>query len=186
MTRAVKVQKNATDRSWTIESPGGDKLDIGSDFSKNGPDITMTFDATQFLLSGLDYGKLPKEYTYDWNRKTLTISFDLGSNALPPGSDGSVTDTFKGIVSVYRKNIGYAAELDLFGILLGNGNSFDWAKDMSSNDKDMVFILNPEPLIKAGLDPYRPEGWVFTKVTAKGKNGGEIKIDKLIKAYNLR
>jgi len=32
------------------------------------------------------------------------------------------------------------------------------------NDKDIVFVLNPEPLIAAGVDPKAVDGWVFARV----------------------
>jgi hypothetical protein len=68
---------------------------------------------------------------------------------------------------------------------LGNGNLFEWAKDMSVNDKDIVFVLNPEPFIAAGVDPSRIEGWVFAKVTVDDPNGRPVQVDKFLKPFNL-
>jgi hypothetical protein len=62
---------------------------------------------------------------------------------------------------------------------------FEWAKDMSTNDKDIVFVLNPEPFIKAGVDPNKIEGWAFAKVTVDDANGKPIEVDKILKPFNI-
>ena len=62
---------------------------------------------------------------------------------------------------------------------------FEWAKDMGSNDKDIVFVLNPEPFIEAGADPEAIEGWIFGKVKVMDAKGRMIEADKLLKPYNL-
>ena len=61
--------------------------------------------------------------------------------------------------------------MDHFGVKLGGGNMFEWAKDLEINvttkqaqDKDIVFVLSPEPLIAAGVDPQKVEGWLYSPV----------------------
>jgi hypothetical protein len=49
----------------------------------------------------------------------------------------------------------------------------------------MVFVLNPEPFLKAGADPNRIEGWTFTKVTVDDENGRPIEVDKILKPFDL-
>jgi hypothetical protein len=88
-------------------------------------------------------------------------------------------------VEKYRPMIGYHAPLDHYGIGLGEGNMFEWAKDMAKNDKDLVFVLNPEPLIQAGVDPAKIEGWVFARVPVKDPSGKSIEVDKFLKPYDL-
>ena len=86
-----------------------------------------------------------------------------------------------------RDRIGYHEELDHYGIALGGGNMFEWAKDLAKNDKDLVFVLNPEPFVKAGLDPSKlAGGWAYGKVTVKDDKGKLMKLDKLLKPYNLK
>ena len=63
---------------------------------------------------------------------------------------------------------------------------FEWAKDMASNDKDIVFVLNPEPFIAAGVDPSKIDGWIFAKVETKDESGKTVFVDKLLKAFNLK
>jgi hypothetical protein len=52
---------------------------------------------------------------------------------------------------------------------------FEWAKDMTTNDKDIVFVL----------DPARITGWAFAKVTVDDENGKPVQVDKILKPFNL-
>jgi len=61
---------------------------------------------------------------------------------------------------------------------------FEWAKDLSTNDKDIVFVLNPEPFLAAGVDPNDVEGWVFAKVPVD-VDGKPAEVDKLLKPFDL-
>jgi hypothetical protein len=56
---------------------------------------------------------------------------------------------------------------------------------MSTNDKDIVFVLNPEPFIKAGVNPNNIKGWAFAKVTVDDANGKPIVVDKILKPFDL-
>jgi hypothetical protein len=56
---------------------------------------------------------------------------------------------------------------------------------MSTNDKDIVFVLNPEPFIAAGVDPSKIDGWAFAKVTVDDANGKPVEVDKILKPFNL-
>ncbi len=58
-------------------------------------------------------------------------------------------------MNLSRGSISYHMALDHYGVALGGGNMFEWAKDLGANDKDIVFVLDPEPLIAAGVDPQR-------------------------------
>jgi hypothetical protein len=90
------------------------------------------------------------------------------------------------MVHLKRGSIGYHGALDHYGVNLGNGNLFEWAKDLDKNDKDMVFVLNPEPFIRAGVNPNQVAGWVFAKVPVDDENGRPVEVDKLLKPFDLR
>jgi hypothetical protein len=62
---------------------------------------------------------------------------------------------------------------------------FEWAKNLATNDKDIVFVLALEPFIAAGTDPAKIEGWAFTKVTVDDVNGKPVLVDKILKPFNL-
>ncbi len=177
---------DATANRWVLASPGGERFGWSSDFSGIGPDFVVALDATPYLAAGLDPAKLPSgRYSFDAQTRVLSLSFEVGSAKFSYPGDRTPLSTFQKIVETQRPIIGYHAPLDHYGIALGDGNMFEWAKDMGKNDKDMVFVLNPAPLIAAGVDPARITGWVFAKVPVKDQSGKSVEVDKFLKPYDL-
>lgn len=176
---ATDEQYNA----WALTSPAGDRFLFGKDFSGD-MDTMIEVDATPFINAGLDTSKLPMNvYMYDQATNRLMINGEIGSNKL--GDASSALDTFKQIVKNNRTSIGYHEKLDHYGIAMGNGNMFEWAKDMSTNDKDMVFVLNPQPFIDAGVDTAKLTDWVFAKVEVMDANNKTIQVDKFLRPFEL-
>jgi hypothetical protein len=172
---------------WVLTSPGGEKFEWSADFAAGSPNFRMSLDASPYLAAGLDPSKLPSDrYGYDAAAKVLTLSFDVGKDSFRYGGSPTAIDTFKKIVATHRPIIGYHAALDHYGIALGDGNMFEWAKDMGKNDKDMVFVLNPEPLRAAGVDPAKVTPWLFAKIPVKDASGKIVDVDKFVKPYNLK
>ncbi len=96
------------------------------------------------------------------------------------------------IVDNRRDNIVYHSFLDHYGVQLDEGNMFERAKDMKGNgynhtnqDKDIVFVLNPEPCIRAGVDPAMAGGWGCARVSVE--TGGTIGyVWKCLKAFDVK
>ena len=185
------------DYAWSLASPAGDQLLLSSDFSRNNaagvadldkPDAEFVFDAAPFLAAGLDIAKLPAAdgIKYEIEDGMFMMHFELGADKFSPDAKKSLESTFSELVKFQRTRIGYHEKLDHYGIKLGNGNMFEWAKDMATNDKDIVFVLNPDPFIAAGVDPSRIPGWSFAKVETKDDTGKTIFVDKLLKPFNLK
>ena len=83
----------------------------------------------------------------------LMVGTKLGGETLKYSGEVTPLASYEQIVKLKRSSIGYHGALDHYGVNLGGGNLFEWAKDMNTNDKDMVFVLNSEQFINAGLDP---------------------------------
>ncbi len=186
---SVEKEKVAFDQGegrWVLDSPGGERFEWSADFSGAGPDFRVSLDAAPYLEAGLDPARLPAErYLFDAAAKTLTLVFETGGEKFTYSGSPDPLATFRKIVETHRLIIGYHAALDHYGIALGDGNMFEWAKDMVKNDKDLVFVLNPEPLIQAGVDPAKIQGWAFAKVPVKDAAGKDVQVDKFLKPYNL-
>jgi copper chaperone CopZ len=188
-----KVGMSSMDPAWQITSPAGDLFLIAQDFSRpnkdgESPDFEMDFDAKPFLAAGLDVTKLPMSDAVGYRLEDgrFMVHFEWGDAPLKAAQGGKdITATFRQILATYRDRIGYHEKLDHYGFALGDGNMVEWAKDLATNDKDLVFVLNPEPLVKAGLDPNKVEGWTFAKVEVKDANGKAQLVDKLLKPFNL-
>ncbi len=185
---AVKITTDEVNNGWSLTSPGGERFVWSKDFSVDKkPDLMMELDAKPFLEAGLDPAKLDKDtYLYDSTGNILMIHSEQGTDKFTNTADTKPIDSFKQIVGTHRSSIGYHEKLDHYGVKFGNGNMFEWAKDIKTNDKDIVFILNPQPFIDAGVDPAKVAGWVFAKVEIKDDNGKSELVDKLLKPYEFK
>lgn len=179
------VSEDEISGGWSLAAPDDSARFIWSDdYSKSSlRDIMLEFDAKPFIDAGLDTGRLPEGIVY--NEDKLLIGAELGSDELKYEGEATPIASFEQIVKNYRDSIGYHMSLDHYGVKLGNGNMFEWAKTMSTNDKDIVFVLNPEPFIAAGVNPDSVDGWVFAKVTVD-EGGKSMEVDKFLKPFDLK
>lgn len=178
------VSADEMNGGWSLAAPDGTVRFIWSkDFSKSPlHDVMLELDATPFVNAGLDVSKLPEGMAYN---NMLMVGTKLGNQAITYNGEATPLASFKKIVELKRENIKYHTALDHYGVDLGGG-AFEWAKDMSTNDKDIVFVLNPKVLIEAGVDPAKVEGWVFAKVKVDDANGKPVDVDKFLKPFNLQ
>jgi hypothetical protein len=170
---------------WVLFSPDGTTKFIWSKNYAESPlhDVMIVFEAQPFIDAGLDTNKLPENFAvFD---DMIMVGTKLGQEILKYTGEATPLASYEQIVKLKRNSIGYHGALDHYGVNLGDGNLFEWAKDMSANDKDIVFVLNPEPFIAAGVDPTKIEGWAFVKVTVDDDNGKPIEVDKILKPFDL-
>ncbi len=180
--------KIAADKSsWTILSPAGDKATFSADFSTS-RDAWLEFDIAPFLKAGLDLNVSIKAdgVAYELSPDRLSLDFDMGNQPAGQAVLESADDGFANFIKFQRARVGYHAELDHYGIELGSGNMLEWAKNLSTNDKDLVFVLNPEPFIAAGVDPSKIEGWIYAPVKVKGDSGKMVSVFKFLRPFNIR
>ncbi|MDO9592876.1 MAG: hypothetical protein Q7I98_06790 [Erysipelotrichaceae bacterium] len=132
----------------------GYHFDLSLNPQSTNEDVIMAVMAMPFLDAGLDITKLPSNMRI--KDDMLLITFD--------GIKGSMTYDAKGqmnsLLTNNRTLLGYHAELDHFGVALGD-HKFEWAKNMATNDKDVVFILSADVLRAAGVNVESVNGWVF-------------------------
>lgn len=187
-----RVTADEANAGWSLEAPDDSVRFIWSEDYIRSPmhDVMLEFDAEPFVNAGLDTAKLPEYYAaYEG---MLMVGTKLGTDALTYRGDPTPLAAYEQIVSKYRNAIGYHTALDHYNVSLANGNMFEWAKDMQANsvtkekqDKDIVFVLNPEPLIAAGVDPEKVEGWVYTTVSVE-IDGKATDVYKFLKPFNLQ
>jgi hypothetical protein len=169
---------------WSISAPDNSARFIWSKNYAESPlyDVMIEFPAAPFIAAGLDPQKLPKNYIL--NNDNIIVGTKLGNEQ--NSGKASPLASYEQLVKLHRQAVGYHSALDHYGINLGDGNLFEWAKDMNANDKDIVFVLNPIPFTAAGTDVSKIEGWLFAPVTVDDENGKPIQLDKLLKPFNLR
>jgi hypothetical protein len=181
---ADTVAPDEANGGWSLSAPDGAARFIWSEDYSQSPrhDVMLAFDAQPFIDAGLDTGQLPPNISFYDHR--LITGAKLGDDALTYSGDPTPLTSFEHIAGKYRDIIGYHAALDHYGVDLGGGNMFEWAKDMSTNDKDIVFVLNPQPFIDAGTNVSAVEGWTFAKVPVD-VDGKPAEVDKLLKFFDL-
>jgi hypothetical protein len=179
-----RVKEDTEFGGWLIEAPDQEVSFVWSkNFSETSPyDAKMIINAQPFLDAGLDLAKLPEGML---EGDKIVIGIELGEDDLSYEGEATPLEAYQKIVEYYRYNISYHASLDHFGVVLGNGNVFEWAKDWKTNDKDIVFVLNPQPFLDAGVNPEQLEGWVYAKVEAMDDKGKMIQVEKLLKPFNI-
>jgi hypothetical protein len=179
------VTSDEMNGGWSLTAPDNEARFIWSKNYAESPlhDVMLEFDAAPFITAGLDPERLPENFAFYEGK--IMVGTKLGQEQLRYQREITPLASYEQIVKLKRSAIGYHGALDHYGVNLGDGNLFEWAKDMGTNDKDIVFVLNPEPFIAAGVDPSRIDGWAFAKVTVDDTNGKPIELDKILKPFDL-
>jgi hypothetical protein len=120
------------------------------------------------------------------DRGKLMIGKMLSQEPLKYDGDITPISSFEQIVKLDRESVGYHAALDHYGVTVADGSLFEWAKDMSKNDKDIVFVVDPKIFIDAGVDPLKVEGWSYAKVPLEDARGRKFEAEKFLKPFDLK
>jgi hypothetical protein len=177
------------DKAWVLTAPDGEaafwwRRDAKPDRMF---DAYLCFDAEPFVNAGLDLSKLPDDMKGMLeDRGKLMLGRKLSDKPLEYDGEAAPLASFEQIVKLDREAIGYHAALDHYGVTVADGSLFEWAKDMSKNDKDIVFVLDPKIFIEAGVDPAKVEGWAFAKVPLEDARGRKYEGDKFLKPFDLK
>ena len=186
--KVLKLSDITTDEmygGWSLNAPDKTtRFIFSSDFKTSAPhDVMMETDAQPFIDAGLDTSKLPAGMFVDGK---IMVGQELGDTAFPDSAKATALASYQELIKLNRSVLGYHEKLDHYGIDLGDGNKFEWAKDLSTNDKDIVYVLDPQMFIDAGVDPAKVTGWVFAKVEMKDAAGKPISVDKFLKPFDLQ
>ena len=187
-----RVRADEMNAGWSLAAPDDSVRFIWSeDYSRSVlHDVMLELDAAPFVNAGLDTSKLPDQYAaYEG---MLMVGTKYGNDAFTYNGSPTPLAAYENIVKKYRGKVGFHTSLDHYNVDLGNGNLFEWAKDLVTNsangeaqDKDIVFVLDPEPLIAAGVDPESVEGWAYAQVTVD-IDGKPTQVWKFLKPYDLQ
>ena len=161
---------------FTLSADHETILKISRDYQKtNAEDLVMQTPIKPFIDAGLDPAKLGAGYRADDTSLYLVADFGAGN-----GAQDTLANALFESVKADRSVLSYHADLDHFGIQLPAGK-VEWAKDESTNDKDIVFVIAAKPLADLGVDVQHVEGWVFK--TMQDDAGRDF--DVLLKPYSL-
>ena len=169
--------KSEGDKFTLVAPDQSVSLAINQSFASEN-DVVMSVDAAPFVAAGLDVSKLPEGLYVDGRLNYVTSIEGTTTYA-------SVTEAFTDILSIQGDLVGYHAALDHYGLSLQDGNVFEWAADVNTNDKDIVFVLNPQTLIDAGTNVEAVEAWIFAEVEIMQADGTMKMVPKLLKPFDL-
>jgi hypothetical protein len=182
--KANLVNVDETTGGWVLAAPDGTArfiwgIDPARDASR---DVLLSLDLEPFLKGGLDPSLLPNDYRVEGEQLLITGVLERGDQSTSQAT--TALQAYEYIVDNSRNALSYHGAMDHFGVSIGDGNVFEWAKDPATNDKDIVFALNPNPLIAAGLDPENVEGWTYALVPVM-VDGASTEVYKLLKPSDL-
>ena len=173
---SLVTDNTKTDHYYYLTVDGETTLKISHDYELTGSnDIMIETPLKPFTDAGLDVSKLGDGYKAKDNMFYLTADYGNGT-----GMKDTITDSLFESVTSDRSKLTYHQALDHYGIKLTAGK-FEWAKDYTTNDKDIVFVIKAQPLKDLGVDVNNISGWTFT--TVQDTDGSNV--DVLLKAYNL-
>jgi hypothetical protein len=181
-------------KHWGFELPTGEKFEWSKDMSANKADFAMVMLADPLVEAGLDISKLDEnEWLYEPAAKDDKGN-DLPNRLIKPynvsdkkqSSNGS-EDSMRRLLKADTDNVKYHKDVQHFGLSLGEGNQVQWTEKLGTNNADMIFVLNVEPLIEAGIDINKLEdsGWVF-KEASDNDMGMGTSPDQIVKIYDIK
>lgn len=185
LLEAAPVEADTGTGSWRLTAPDQTaRFFISQDFAATTPwDVWIEADAKPFIDAGLDPAKLPAGAFADGQLRFGRSLDDPKASGKPLASPSAA---FASLIKVARDAVGYHDALDHYGIALGGGNALEWAKDLKTNDKDLVFVIDPAPLMAAGVDPSKVAGWVFAPVEMMDDAGKTVSEDKFLKPFDFQ
>lgn len=160
-----------TDNGYAFTVDDETVLRISGDYSAGEDDIVLSTPLKPFTDAGMDVSKLGEGLSAD--EDTLYVITDFGDAA---DKADNAEDALFAAAAAKRDALTYHAALDHYGIVLAAGK-FEFAKDYTTNDKDIVFVLKSEPIAETGADINNIEGWVFVTMD----DGSKV----LVKPYDL-
>lgn len=188
INKIATVEEDDQNGLYILKSPDNQANLIWNKNYNNGNtyNLMMNFDIRPFINAGLDINKIKDIDGIEiignsilYGSKYNNVGYNFKNNL-------TEIDSFRQIIDSKRDDLSYHSSLEHFGIEILHGNSFEWAQDIDKNDKDIVFVLDPEILINAGVNPNYIEGWTYTKIEKMDNSGKKIEVNKLLKAFNLK
>lgn len=175
---------------WGFEVESGEKFEWSNDMSANKADFAMVVQAEPLINAGLDVEKLDKNVWLFEEAGKDSMGMEQPALLILPYdiSDTKTTSTesdesMQALLAADNDNLIYHEDQQHYVLNLGGTNEVIWTEELGLNDSDMVFVLDAESLIAAGLDIDKLEGsgWVFKEASDKDKTP-----DQIIKTYSLK
>ena len=157
----------------------------------NNKEISMLVNSRPFVDAGLDISELEKNDAIKIDNNMKEMVFTLSEQSAPYSMKETAILQFEENLRYLREYTNYNKETDHYTLEMGNNSIIAWARDMEENKTskeeqmdDIMFLLDPDPIIEAGADPRNIEGWEYLEMSIILK-GVPTKKHMFVKAYNL-
>lgn len=143
---------------FALSAPGSKAtLAVGKDPSQTADeDFLLITPLKPFTEAGLTIDKLGEGYMVNVNNLMVYTSFEHAS------AKKSFVEALFERIGADRSILTYDEDTGRYVVSLGNAR-FEFAKDYKTNEKDLVFVLTAAPLLSAGVDAQKLEGWSLEK-----------------------
>ncbi len=158
----------------SVLPPEGDGRDDSGLWRITAPDGSAWFEwDNQGVMMGVEMGPLTEAGLSD---RAPLIFFAPAFNMLNLDVQPTPLRQFEKDAAYFRDRIGYAFSVDRYYIDIdGLGNRIEFARDINTNDKDIVFVISVAALIQEDADALKnAEGWEYDQAAGR-----------LVKAFNL-
>lgn len=184
--KSVGFHKEMSHYGFALSS--GEKFEWSRDLGANKADLAMVMPAKEFIDAGLDVAKLdPADWLYaEPAHDTPALLIKLWNVADEKGEAKDEPEAMEKIVAADKDILAYHEEKDHFALFMGEGFEVVWANDLKAQAEDLVFVLKAEPLVAAGLDIAKLEGfgWSF-KAASNDNMGMGANPDQIVKSFDL-
>ena len=177
----------AAGQGWSFSAPDGSAEFFWAPRPQtpDSPVALLRTPLAPFLDAGLDPEAFPKGSIQDG---MLTFAFRTeGATAESAPPPTTPLQAFAALIDAFRDRLAYHFQLEHYGFDLSGGNILEWAGDLTSNELDLVFVLDPAVFLTAGADVRSIAGWSYgTIIVHDPKTGRKTEVAKLLKPFNLQ
>ena len=151
--------------------------------SESQNDFSISVDAKVFLEAGLNESKLPADIILKDGR--LIIGTNLDYLQISTSELQTPLKAYEIILEKKRYSLSFHFMGEHYSLKVGDDNSFEWAKDMRSNEMDIVFTLDPQLFVDTDTDLTKIQGWEL-KIIHTHSQMTMIETEKLVKSFNIK
>ena len=146
---------------FQIAAPDG-----GAIFAFSNDGASLAVDASPFIAAGLDAGALDNVFESVFYQRDLGFSLP-GWDMLNQNIKDTAYEQFKADMKYF--NVRYNDATGCYSIDFEQA-MFVWSDEITCGERCIIFLLDPEPLLAAGVDPGLVNGWNYVQTSIAVKN----------------
>lgn len=166
MLDALPQDVQAEEGIWVAQAPDESlRLIWSKNFAQNN-DLDFAFEIKMdpFLAVGMEIPNFPQALI---KNDFLRIGLAFSPRDSIKKGDLSPIQSYEEIAEYENARVYFDESTNRFVFDLGGGNRLEWAKDLSSSEEDLLFVLNADNFLKGEIDLDNLEGWKLVEEERK-------------------